>query len=226
MRRSVSPDRRLATPSPSRAGSHWGATIQNADPTRRLFRDTPLSCATVCFQTPPRPSAALTHSARSTNAMGVRAAIRPGMAATTFASTSAPTAMITTVRTGTFGAGTTWISRAKRSQSHRPTTMPRGTPTIVPMTDGDARLPGDGRGELAVGEAEGLQQREVPPAPAHRSDEGEPEGDDRTDREPGARDGRRSPHRAVVDDLGRPLHREHRDAAVSGRAGGLRHAPQ
>jgi hypothetical protein len=49
------------------------------------------------------------HSTRSSNAVGVRAARRPGMAATTLASTRAPNAMRTTERTGTLGAGTTLI---------------------------------------------------------------------------------------------------------------------
>ena len=44
--------------------------------------------------------------------MGVRAAMRPGTAATTLASTSAPTAMSTIESVGTLGAGTAWISSA------------------------------------------------------------------------------------------------------------------
>src|SRR5579864_3185535 len=46
------------------------------------------------------------HSALSTRAVDVRAAMRPGMAATRFARTSAPTATSTTSVTGTEGSGT------------------------------------------------------------------------------------------------------------------------
>ena len=46
------------------------------------------------------------HSARSTSAVGVRAAMRPGTAATRLASTSAARATKTTSKTGTVGSGT------------------------------------------------------------------------------------------------------------------------
>jgi hypothetical protein len=46
------------------------------------------------------------HSDRSNTAVGVRAALRPGSAATMLASTTAPTATITTDTTGTVASGT------------------------------------------------------------------------------------------------------------------------
>ncbi len=55
------------------------------------------------------------HSARSSRAVGVRAARRPRSAATTLAKTSPPTMMNTTDVTGTDGTGTASISLAKRS---------------------------------------------------------------------------------------------------------------
>jgi hypothetical protein len=87
------------------------------------------------------------HSARSSRAVGVRAARRPGRAATTLARTSPPTTMITTEVTGTDGDGTASISLAKRLHRNRPRMIPRGTPTTVPIpndspdTNGNARLP-------------------------------------------------------------------------------------
>ena len=52
----------------------------------------------------------LRYSARRRIAVGVRAAIRAGMAATRLASTSAPIAMKATVTAGTVGSGTAWIA--------------------------------------------------------------------------------------------------------------------
>jgi len=55
------------------------------------------------------------YSARNNSAVGVRDAMRPGMAATILASTRPPTTMRTTDRTGTVVWGTALISCAKRS---------------------------------------------------------------------------------------------------------------
>jgi hypothetical protein len=48
-------------------------------------------------------------SALKTNAVGVRAAMRPGIEATTFANASAPTTMRTIDSVGTLGTGTALI---------------------------------------------------------------------------------------------------------------------
>src|SRR6202035_4414190 len=71
------------------------------------------------------------YSARSRVAVLVPAAMRPGTAATRFASTREPTTMRATVTTGTLGAGTAWISVANRFHRLRPAAMPTGTPTAV-----------------------------------------------------------------------------------------------
>ena len=52
------------------------------------------------------------YSALSTKAVRVCAAIRPGIAATRFANTRAPTATRITDKTGTVGSGTALILRA------------------------------------------------------------------------------------------------------------------
>ena len=74
------------------------------------------------------------HSDWRIAALGVRAAWRPGMAATRFASTSAPIATMAMDSVGTVGLGTAAISRANLVQSDLPTTMPTGTPTTVPRS--------------------------------------------------------------------------------------------
>src|ERR1017187_5117908 len=73
------------------------------------------------------------HSARSNSAVGVWAAIRPGMAATTLASTSAPAAIKKIDNVGTLGVGTAWISSANTIHKNRPSPIPSGTPTAVPI---------------------------------------------------------------------------------------------
>ena len=116
-------------------------------------------------------------------------------------------AMSAIVSAGTVGWGTTWSAFANRSQSERPMTMPSGTPMMHADADGDAGLPGDGRGELSAGEAERLEQRELASAATHRREQGEAERDDRAGGERGAEQRGRVAHRAVVDDLGGTLHR-------------------
>jgi len=74
-----------------------------------------------------------TYSAWSNRAAGVRAATRPGTAATRFASTRPPIPTATIAVAGTVGCGTAEIVRANRVQSQRPVTMPAGIPTTVPM---------------------------------------------------------------------------------------------
>jgi alpha-L-rhamnosidase len=77
---------------------------------------------------------ALSHSARSTNAVGVRAANWPGSAATRLAKMSAPRPTRTTDQTGTVASGTASMLRAKRVQSWRPRMIPSGIPTMTPTT--------------------------------------------------------------------------------------------
>jgi len=55
-------------------------------------------------------TAGSTHSSRKTRAVEVPAAIRPGIVATTLASTSAPTTISTMTSPGTLGTGTASIS--------------------------------------------------------------------------------------------------------------------
>ncbi len=74
----------------------------------------------------------MAHSARSTNAVGVRAAIRPGRAATRLAKTRAPMPTRITETTGTVGSVTASMLRAKRVQSWRPRMIPTGIPTMTP----------------------------------------------------------------------------------------------
>ncbi len=72
------------------------------------------------------------HSVRRARFAGVRAAMRPGTAATRLASARAPSAIRRTGSMGTLGSGTASISWAKRSHSERPSAMPSGTPKTVP----------------------------------------------------------------------------------------------
>ena len=58
--------------------------------------------------------------------------MRPGIAATRFAKTRAPTPIRITVNAGTVGAGTTLILRANEIHNARPTSTPSGIPTRQP----------------------------------------------------------------------------------------------
>ena len=116
----------------------------------------------------------------------------PGIAATTLASTSAPTTMSTMTSPGTLGAGTASISCAKRSQRIRPSTMPTGTPIDDADRDGDTRLPRHGRRQLTTNESKGLQQREFAATPTHRGDQRQGEGGDGPQCESAAEDRRAS----------------------------------
>jgi hypothetical protein len=55
--------------------------------------------------------------------VGVRAAMRPGSAATRLANINAPSPTTTIHSTGTVGSGTAEIPLANRAQSHRPTAL-------------------------------------------------------------------------------------------------------
>ena len=128
----------------------------------------------------PAPMAGLAHhSALSDGAVGVRAAVRPGHVATRLARTSPPTTTMATVTAGTVGAGTTWISPAKASQSVRAERDPERRPDHDADSNRHRRLPGHRGGQLAPGESEGLEKRQIPAAAAHRRYQGEAERGDR-----------------------------------------------
>ena len=146
----------------------------------------------------------------------MRAARRPGIAATRLASTSAPIATIAIDSVGTVGLGTAEISRANSVQSRRPATMPTGTPTMVPSSATTDACDGDGGRELTAGEPERLQEREVAPPAAHGGHEREGERQDRADREPGREEDRGAADGAVVHDLRRALNRHDRDVVAGG----------
>ena len=94
---------------------------------------------------------------------------------------------------------------------------PQGHADRQPDDHGDARLPGDARRQLPPGEAECPQHRHGPPPAPDRGDEGQPQCGDRTHRQPKAEDQRGDPHRPIVDDLGRSLHRVDRTRIVGGQ---------
>ena len=109
------------------------------------------------------------HSARSNDAVGVRAAMRPGKAATTLARPSAPNPMRTTVRAGTVGCGDDVDLAGEQIPQEPSQGDAEGHADDRPGGDRDARLPSDDGCELASGEPEGLEEREVASATADRS---------------------------------------------------------
>ena len=159
----------------------------------------------------------------------MRAARSPGIAATRLARTSAPTATIAIEGAGTVGCGTAEMLCANRVHSHRPVTMPMGTPTTVPMIAATDACAGDGGDELAAGEAERLEQREVSASSSHGDGQSECQRDDRSRCEGDGEEGGRVAHRSVVHDLGRTLDRQQRDRPADRRHGlvrvGLIHDP-
>ena len=105
---------------------------------------------------------------------------------------SAPTATRMIASAGTVGWRTAEMLWANRIHSHRPVAMPTGTPTSADDC-GDRRLRCDGGGELAAGEAERLQEREVSASSSYRRGQREAERDDRTEREGGGEEDGRVP---------------------------------
>ena len=97
---------------------------------------------------------------------------------------------------------------------------PERHPDDRPHAHRHRRLPGHRRGQLALGEPEGLQQGQVPPTPADRGQQGEAERDDRPGGQGGPEDRRRTPDGAVVGDLGGAQHTD--DAARAVRRGAER----
>ena len=118
-------------------------------------------------------------------------------------------AMRATVNPGTVGSGHGVDLVGEEVPQEATEDDPQGDPDDSPEADGHARLPRHGGGQLATGETEGLQQRQVVAAAADRRHQREAEGDHRPGAEAGAEEGRDRPHGPVVDDLGRALHGEH-----------------
>jgi hypothetical protein len=76
----------------------------------------------------------LAYSVRRTSAVDVRAAMRPGIAATTMAKMIVPTPTNRIDDRGIDASGTASMLRAKSIHSSRPMTMPRGIPKRAPKT--------------------------------------------------------------------------------------------
>lgn len=130
----------------------------------------------------------------------MRAADTPGGIATRIASTSAPTTTMMIWPRGTDGNGTAKISRAKRVHNQRPNTIPSGTPTTIPTVAATDACPRHGGQQLSPGDAESLEQREVPPAPSHRRCESQAERRHRAGRQSDGQQCGRRTGRAVVHD--------------------------
>ena len=150
------------------------------------------------------------YSARSKTAVFVRAAWRPGIAATTLASTSAPIAIERDRERGNRRLGHDVDLRSRTGSTARARGRCRAARRRRRRSRPRSSTATRRRRELPAGEAERLQQREVASAPAHRRDERERERDDRAGGERARRGERRVAHRAVVDDLGRALHGDRR----------------
>ena len=132
--------------------------------------------------------------------------------------------MRTTVKAGTVGWGTTLICRANRSHRKRPKAIPRGTPTMVPVATAMLDCQATTDRILASGKPEGLEESQVAPATAHRSEQRQSQGYQRPYSEGGTEQRRGGPHgRVVVDDLGRAL-RGCNDPAVARRDESLKRA--
>ena len=154
-------------------------------------------------------SSAARSSAPSSNAAGVWAARRPGTAATRLASTRAPPAMATIDRVGTTGLGTAYLTGEEVPQEASEHD-PEGHPDDEPDHDGDARLPGDARRQLATGEPQGPSM--ASPRRRRRTDAMKRSARAQSPHPWPARpeDQRGGTHLDGVDDLGRSLHGKHR----------------
>ena len=139
----------------------------------------------------------------------MRAAMRPGTAATMFARASAPTTMTAIKVPGTVGAGTALISWAKRTHSDRPMMMPAGTPMTMPTAtatlDCQATAAAAWRWvKPSVFNKARSRRRRRTEAMSVR-----PRRDDGAECQSDTEDRRSRPHRAVVDNLGRAEHWDH-----------------
>ena len=144
----------------------------------------------------------------------MRAASRPGSAATRLAKTSAPSTTRITDKTGTVGSGTALRLRANSVHSYSPSDDPDRHPHDDADHCGHRRLPSDRGPQLSRGETERLQQGQVPSAPADRCREGEAEGDDRPSGKADGEDDRGGADAAVVHDLGGTLNTEDGDVVA------------
>ncbi len=128
-------ERRLLGCCPSAAGSPAGGR-----PLAGMAVVTGQACPKRFFSNRGRNAAAAgqpdePYSARRASAVGVRAALRPGSAATRLANARAPMPTSTTANTGTVASGTASMPRANRVHSSRPRAMPSGIPTTAPITE-------------------------------------------------------------------------------------------
>ena len=97
--------------------------------------------------------------------------MRPGRAATRFASSSVAGTTSSTGQSGVTGSGTTPRYPANSVHAQRPSRNADRQADEKPDSGDDRRLPGDGGGNLATGEAERLQDGEVTPAAPGKRDE-------------------------------------------------------
>ena len=153
-----------------------------------------------------RPDVASIRPRRST-AVSVRAACRPGIAATTLASNERADRDERDRERGNRRIGHDVERRRETIPEHTPDHDAERNSNHDAESDGDAGLPGDCRCELPSRETERLEQREIAPPPPHRREQGQAERDDCSGCERRAEQRGGVAHRAVVDDLGGTLHR-------------------
>ena len=140
----------------------------------------------------------------------MRAALRPGRAATTLASTSTPSATRATDRTRHAGLGNRIDLSGEESPEPAPQDYSKRHAEHDPDDGSDRRLPGQSRCQLSVRETQRFQQGKVMSPPPHRCRQGEAESDDRTRGEGGCEQGGGGTHGSEVHDFGRALHTYHR----------------
>ena len=92
------------------------------------------------------------------------------------ASTKAANAAASTDHTGTVGSGTAPICSAKRIHSHRPSTMPRGTPITTPTAAAMDVCQATAPGQLSLDETEDSEEGQISAAAPHRCRQRQSEG--------------------------------------------------
>ena len=101
--------------------------------------------------------------------------------------------------------------------------MPRGMPMITPVATTSTRLPGDARADLATGEPPVFWARlSHAGAQSNRRSDSQPKRNGHPDRKSQGLPEWRAPHRAIVNDLRRILHAQHRDGITLTRVIGHR----
>ena len=103
------------------------------------------------------------------------------------------------------------ICRAKRSQSHRPTTMPAGTPMTIPMTASTDACQATAEAICLRTKPIDFNRARFAPSLSYGRGQRQPEGDRRAQGQARDQQGGRHPHGAIVHDLGGPLHSQDRD---------------